>query len=105
MMEASEGVKQDLETRILPIARESSDPEKRLMAQISGGAAFPAFFLRIVVITIAVLVDDKYGYICGTSVRLAKQYHQMLLWAALAWALWTMFHGGACQGKVMQLHE
>merc|ERR1719498_1100024 len=61
MMEASEGVKQDLETRILPIARESSDP--RLLSQVSGGAAFPALFLKVILTFIAIIIDGKYGYL------------------------------------------
>eukprot|EP00746_Dinoflagellata_sp_MGD_P004738 gnl/MRDRNA2_/MRDRNA2_109168_c0_seq1.p1 gnl/MRDRNA2_/MRDRNA2_109168_c0~~gnl/MRDRNA2_/MRDRNA2_109168_c0_seq1.p1 ORF type:complete len:137 (-),score=9.27 gnl/MRDRNA2_/MRDRNA2_109168_c0_seq1:53-463(-) len=87
MLERSEDVKRDLAARILPILQESSD--KNLSAQVSSSTSFPAFFLRIIVLTICIVIDDKYGYLCSTSVGLVQQYRYVLLWALLGWVMWS----------------
>merc|ERR1719313_2489828 len=87
MLERSEDVKKDLASRILPILQESSD--QSLSAQVSGTTSFPAFFLRIIVLSICIMIDDKYGYLCSTSIGLVQQYRHVLLWAALAWVMWS----------------
>lgn len=91
MLETSEDVKRDLAARILPIVEESSDPD--LFTQISVTTSLPAFVLRLVVLVICIVIDDKYGYLCSTSLGLVQQYRFALLWGGLAWVTWSALIG------------